>query len=162
MTTTTTIPTTDPMPRLADFTATGRATGSLSTAVQARHFDFVVAEPQSLGGTDEAANPIEYVLGALNGCVTVVVETVAKELGLAVESLETDTTGTLDLRGFAGTADVSPHFQQLTLTLTLVTDVPEAELSELKAQVLRRCPLFNLVKDAGVDIREVWQVRAAS
>ncbi|MEE6273274.1 hypothetical protein V2J56_07930 [Georgenia sp. MJ206] len=56
-------------------------------------------------------------------------------------------------------ADVSPHFQELTLTLALTTDVPEAELDELKALVLRRCPLVNLIKDAGVAIRDVWVVR---
>jgi len=151
--------TTDPTPRLASFTATGRSTGSLSTAVTARQFGFVVAEPPSLGGTDEGANPIEYVLGALGGCVTVVVETVAAELGIAVDGVATDATGTLDIRGFAGTADVSPHFQTLTLTVTLTTPVPEEELGELKAQVLRRCPLFNLVRDAGVPIEETWTVQ---
>ncbi len=160
--TATAVPTTDTTPRLADFTATGRSTGSLSTAVNAREFDFVVAEPPSFGGTDEGANPIEYLLGSLNGCVTVVIETIAAELGITVEHTETHATGTLDLRGFAGTADVSPHFQQLTLTLTLTTDAPEAELAELQARVLRRCPVYNLIKDAGVDIREVWQVRPAA
>ncbi|MEE6296573.1 hypothetical protein [Georgenia wangjunii] len=75
------------------------------------------------------------------------------------DALETHATGTIDLRGFAGTADVSPHFQELTLTLALTTDVPEAELDELKARVLRRCPLVNLIKDAGVAIRDVWVVR---
>lgn len=160
-TTTTAARTTDPTPRLASFTATGRSTGQLSTAVSARQFGFVVAEPPSLGGTDEGANPIEYVLGALNGCVTVVVETVAAELGISVDGVATDATGTLDIRGFAGTADVSPHFQTLTLTITLTTAVPEEELGELKAQVVRRCPLFNLVRDAGVPIEETWVVQAA-
>ncbi|WP_413450157.1 OsmC family protein [Georgenia phoenicis] len=160
-TTTAAAPTTDPTPRLASFTATGRSTGSLSTAVEARQFGFVVAEPPSLGGTDEGANPIEYVLGALNGCVTVVVETVAAELGVAVDGVATEATGTLDIRGFAGTADVSPHFQTLTLQVTLTTAVAEAELGELKAQVLRRCPLFNLIRDAGVPVEETWVVRQA-
>lgn len=157
--TATAAPTTDPTPRLTDITATGTSTGSLSTAVRARHFDFVVSEPPSFGGTDEGPNPIEYLLGSLNGCVTVVIETIAAELGLTVDSVETSATGTLDVRGFAGTADVSPHFQQLTLTLTLTTAASEAELAELKTQVLRRCPVYNLIKDAGVDIREVWEVR---
>lgn len=74
-------------------------------------------------------------------------------------SVETDATGTIDLRGFAGTADVSPHFQQLTLTLTLTTSATEPEVAELRERVLRRCPVFNLIRDAGVDLREVWQVR---
>lgn len=157
--TATAVPTTDPTPRLAQFSATGTSKGALSTAVRARQFEFVVAEPPSLGGTDEGANPIEYLLGSLNGCVTVVVETIAAELQIAVASVETDATGTIDLRGFAGTADVSPHFQQLTLTLTLTTSATEPEVAELREQVLRRCPVFNLIRDAGVDLREVWQVR---
>ncbi|WP_324652835.1 OsmC family protein [Georgenia sp. H159] len=159
---TATATTTDPTPRLADFTATGASTGQLSTAVEARHFSFVVAEPESLGGTDEGANPIEYLLGSLNGCVTVVIETVATELGITVEGVRTDATGTIDLRGFAGTADVSPHFQQVTLTVTLATAAAEDELAELRARVLRRCPVFNLIRDAGVDIRETWDVRRPS
>jgi uncharacterized OsmC-like protein len=161
MTTTTTI-TTDPTPRLADFTATGSWRGSFSTDVAARHFGFTVAEPESLGGTDESANPIEYLLGSLNGCVSVVVETVAKELGITVGALSTHATGSIDLRGFLGTADVSPHFQQLTLTLTLTSDAPAEALDELRAQVLRRCPVLNLIKDAGVDLREEWEFLPAS
>lgn len=159
---TATIPTTDPTPRLASFTAGGTWKGALSTVVEARQFSFVVAEPTSLGGTDEAANPIEYLLGSLDGCVSVVVETVAKELGITFDALETLATGTIDLRGFAGTADVSPHFQSLTLTLALTTAASEAEIDELKALVLRRCPLLNLIKDAGVDVRDVWVVNHAA
>ncbi len=157
--TTTATPPTDPTPRRAEFAATGRSTGSLSTAVSARDFDFVVAEPPSFGGTDEGANPSEYLLGSLNGCVTVGIETVAAELGITVVSVGTRASGTLDLRGFAGTAEVSPHFQQLVLSLELTTPAGEAEVAELKAQVLRRCPVYNLIKDAGVDIREEWTVR---
>ena len=149
----------DPTPRLADFSAAGRWKGRLSTSVEARRFGFTVAEPTSLGGTDEAANPIEYLLGSLAGCVSVVVETVAGELDVPVAAFESHATGTLDIRGFLGTADVSPHFQQLTLTLALTTSVPEAELADLKDQVRRRCPLLNLLTDAGIDLREVWVVR---
>ena len=160
--TTTATPATDPTPRLAAFTATGRSTGALSTAVNARSFDFVVSEPPSFGGTDEGANPIEYLLGSLNGCVTVVIEAVAAELGITVVAVRTHASGTLDLRGFAGTAEVSPHFQELTLTLEVDTPAGADEIAELQARVLRRCPVYNLIKDAGVDIREVWQVRHPS
>lgn len=161
-TTATTTTTTDPTPRLADFTATGTWRGKFSTDVAARQFGFTVAEPESLGGTDESANPIEYLLGSLNGCISVVVESVASELGVAVEALETRADGTLDLRGFRGTADVSPHFQQLTLTLSLRSDAPPEALEELRAQVQRRCPVLNLIKDAGVDLREVWEFLPAA
>lgn len=162
MTSTATTTTTDPTPRLADFTASGTWRGSFSTDVAARHFGFTVAEPESLGGTDESANPIEYLLGSLNGCISVVIESVANDLGIVVDGISTHATGTLDLRGFRGTADVSPHFQQLTLTLTLRSDASTATLEELRAQVQRRCPVLNLIRDAGVDLREVWEFQPAS
>lgn len=161
MTTTATAPTTDHTPRLAEFSVDGRWEGRLSTRVAAREFEFVVAEPTSLGGTDEAPNPIEYLLGSLAGCVSVVVETVAQELGITVESFRATPVGTIDLRGFLGTADVSPHFQDLTLRLELGTPTPEGDLDEFKTLVARRCPLLNLIRDAGVDVREEWVVTAA-
>ncbi|MEE6280797.1 OsmC family protein [Georgenia sunbinii] len=159
--TTTTSATTDPTPRLADFSVDGRWEGSLATRVTTRQFEFVVAEPESLGGTDAAPNPIEYLLGSLAGCVSVVVETVAQQLGITVTALDVRPAGTIDLRGFLGTADVSPHFQRLTLALTLQTPTPEADLEELKRLVARRCPLLNLIRDAGVDVVEEWQVLTA-
>ncbi|MHB1063724.1 MAG: OsmC family protein [Georgenia sp.] len=155
MTTTSTV-IADPTPRIADFTVAGTWRDRFSTDVTARDFAFTVAEPDSIGGTDEAPNPIEYLLGSLNGCISVVVESVAEELGITVEALSTHATGSLDLRGFRGTADVSPHFQQLTITLTLTSGAPVDALAELRTLVLRRCPVFNLIKDAGVDLREEW------
>src|SRR5690625_7458232 len=96
--TATAVPTTDPTPRLADFTATGTSTGSLSTAVRARQFDFVVAEPPSLGGTDEGANPIEYRLGSLNGCSTVVGETIGADLRPLDDCAQSPQTRHISLR----------------------------------------------------------------
>lgn len=156
------VPAPDPTPRLTDIAVAGSWKGRLSTDVAARDFTFTVAEPTPFGGTDEAPNPIEYLLGSLSGCVSVVVETVAAELGVDVAGLDTRAEGTIDLRGFAGTADVSPHFQELTLTLGLTTDADGEVLAELQRRVLARCPVFNLVRDAGIAVREVWEVRRAS
>lgn len=162
MTTTTPTPRTrDDRRRPEDFRASGVWQGGLHTRVDARHFAIDVDEPPTAGGADEGANPIEYVLAALNGCLTVVVRTVADELSVRIGSIETDTTGTLDLRGFLGTADVSPHFHRLDLSLTLTTTATEQQVRELRAQVTKRCPLLNLVKDAGVDLRVRWNVLSA-
>lgn len=162
MTTTITSPRTrDDHPRLETFRASGVWQGGLHTRVDARQFALDVDEPPTIGGADAGANPIEYVLASLNGCITVVIQTVAKELGIRVGGIETKAAGTLDLRGFLGTADVSPHFQELTLSVTLTTTAGEQEISELRAQVTRRCPLLNLIKDAGVEPRVAWHVLAA-
>ncbi|WP_448072501.1 OsmC family protein [Georgenia yuyongxinii] len=151
----------DTKPQLASFDVSGVWQGGLNTRVEARQFTLVVDEPPAIGGADDGANPIEYVLASLSGCVTVVIRTVAAELGVEVGAVETQASGTLDLRGFLGTADVSPHFQHLDLGITLSTTATAEQLAELQSRVAARCPLLNLVKDAGVDVRETWSVRDA-
>lgn len=141
--------------------ATGTWEGSMTTLVETRGFTFRTDEPVAVGGNDESPTPMQYVVGAVNGCVTVVIEAVAQELGITIEAIDTSSHAQQDVRGFRGTADVSPHFKDFTLTVNLCTPVPEAELDTFKAQVEKRCPALNLVRDAGVDFDLIWQVSGA-
>jgi uncharacterized OsmC-like protein len=124
---------------------------------EVRDFEFHTGEPVAVGGDDSAPTPMEYVAAALAGCLAVVVETVAKEQQLALHSLAVDTTATMDRRGFTGTADVSPHFQEVVLRARFGLDDVTA-LPLLQREVERRCPAFNLIKDAGVPVVVDWSV----
>jgi len=70
---------------------------------------------------------MEYVLGALNGCLSVVVELVAKERGIVLRDLKISSSGLVDQRGLFGTADVSPHFQSVEVAVTMATSAPSTE-----------------------------------
>ena len=48
------------------------------TVVKARNFEIIIDEPANLGGTDHGANPVEYVLAALSGCLNVMCHVIAK------------------------------------------------------------------------------------
>ena len=150
-----------PSPWLKSVRATGIWEGSMTTLVETRGFTFRTDEPVAVGGNDESPTPMQYVVGAVNGCVTVVIEAVAAELGIAVDGIDTFSHAKQDVRGFRGTANVSPHFKDFTLTVDLQTPVPETELDVFKAQVEKRCPAINLVRDAGVDFDLVWRVSGA-
>lgn len=130
----------------------------MRTRHQVRNFDpFHTAEPAPVGGDDSAPSPMEYVVAALAGCLAVVVETVAAEQQLHVTALDIGIEATMDTRGFHGTADVSPHFRDLVVRARFGLDDPDA-LPGLQDEVERRCPAFNLVKDAGVPITQDWSV----
>ena len=58
------------------------------TDLDVRDFRFVTSEPEKIGGNNEGPTPMEYVLGALNGCLGVVVELVAKEQGIPLRDLK--------------------------------------------------------------------------
>ncbi|GAA1496848.1 hypothetical protein GCM10009628_18510 [Paeniglutamicibacter kerguelensis] len=129
----------------------------MRTAIDIREFSFDIDEPVRVGGTDTAPTPMEFVAGAVNGCVSVVVEQVAKELGIEFTALETYSIATQDTRGFAGTADVSPFFHSYRLEIHVETALDDANTQqEWSAQVHRRCPAINLVQAAGVDLDINW------
>lgn len=137
--------------------AKGTWQGLMRTTVEIRDFSFVVDEPVAVGGTNSAPTPMEFIAGALNGCVSVVVEQVAKELQLGFTALETYSIATQDTRGFAGTADVSPFFHSYRLEIHVETPLDDpATQQELTKQVHRRCPAINLVESAGVNLVINW------
>ncbi|MGC0252229.1 OsmC family protein [Pseudactinotalea sp. Z1748] len=145
-------------PEIASIGVAGSWQTGTHTRVEARNFTLDVDEPPALGGADVGANPIEYILTGLSGCLGVVVQVVAAELGITVSGIESSATGDLDLRGFRGTAEVSPHFQSVDLQVHLTTTATADEVAELRRQVTARCPVLNLITDAGVDVHETWHV----
>lgn len=137
--------------------AKGSWQGKMRTTVDIRDFSFDIDEPLRVGGTDTAPTPMEFMAGALNGCVSVVVEQVAKELGIEFTRLETYSIATQDTRGFAGTADVSPFFHSYRLEIHLETQLNDVAVKrDLTSQVHRRCPAINLVSAAGVNLDINW------
>ena len=66
------------------------------TEIKVRQFTFRTDEPTSEGGTDEAANPVELLLGALAGCVNVVAHRSAERIGIDLRSLRLTVIGELE------------------------------------------------------------------
>ena len=60
------------------------------------------AEPPVLLGEGKAANPVEYVLHALAGCLTTAMVYHAAARGITVEDVHSELEGDLDLKGFLG------------------------------------------------------------
>ena len=101
----------------------------------------VMDEPVALGGKDTGANPMEYLVAALNGCKAVMIPLIAKELGFKFSALSFESTGSIDLRGLMGVAGVSAHFQELNFTVYITTEESEQRIAELQAAVANRCPV---------------------
>jgi uncharacterized OsmC-like protein len=53
-------------------------------------------------GHDEAPNPVEWLLHAMIGCMTTATAYHAAANGVAIEAIDSDIEGDLDLRGFLG------------------------------------------------------------
>src|SRR2546423_15536652 len=70
--------------------------------VKIRDHRFTVDEPAALGGTDQAANPVEYALAALGSCQVITYQFWAAKRGIPLGSVRGTVDGDLDLHGFFG------------------------------------------------------------
>lgn len=117
---------------------------------------FVTDEPAAHGGQGSGPSPLQAVLGSLCGCESVTFSRTAEELDFAYEGIDFEAAFTIDIRGRKGDRSVRPHFQTVRVQATVTTSEPEERLREVVEETEARCPVYNLVKDAGVDIQTTW------
>lgn len=146
----------NPDPQLRTVRASGKRNGAFRTDVGIRDFEFLIDEPEKLGGKDLAPTPMEYVTGALGGCFNVTLEMVARDQDFGLDDIDIYCEGVIDHRGLFGTADVSPHFQSAKVDIYVATDEPEDRRSAFEQESLTRCPVYNLIKDAGTPVEVTW------
>ena len=118
--------------------------------------DFVTDEPVAHGGTGEGPSPLQAVLGALCGCESVTFNRTAAEMGFAYEGISFEGEFAIDIRGRMGVRDVRQHFQSVRVEATVITDETQERLAEVVAETEARCPVYNLISDAGVDLHMKW------
>lgn len=80
----------------------------------------------------------------------------AQEQKSTYESIHYSTDGWLDPKGYQGVENVQTYFQKVRVNIVVDTDESDEALMRLKEEVERRCPLFNLLEDAGVDVESIW------
>lgn len=126
------------------FAADGTAEGAVATVVRAGRHEFLVDEPAGLAGDDAGASPVEFALGALLGCQTVVYRLYAKRLGIVIDRLELRAEGDLDVRGLFGADDVRAGFAGIRVVVDI--DGPESRerYDELRQVVDAHCPVHDL------------------
>ncbi len=117
---------------------------------------FVTDEPVPHGGTGEGPSPLQAVLGALCGCESVTFNRTASEFGFKYAGIDFEGAFTIDIRGRMGVAGVRPHFQTVRVQATVDTNESEERLRQVVEQTERRCPVYNLLSDAKVNIEMVW------
>jgi len=124
------------------FSVEGESSSATQFIGKTRQFTLVVDEPQSLGGTDEDANPVEYILAGFAGCANVIGHVVAKELGFTINNLKIEVSGELNPSRFLGTSNEErAGFKSITLSLIPDTDASIEVLAKWLQIVEERCPV---------------------
>jgi uncharacterized OsmC-like protein len=130
---------------------------------EAIHFD--LDEPPVLLGKNRGANPVEYLLAALSGCLTTSLVAHASAKGIEIKGVKSRYEGDLDLRGFLGLSeDVPVGFQNIRVYFKIDADIPDEQKEELVRMAKKHSPVFNTIsKSAPVSVhleKEAFKSRA--
>lgn len=107
---------------------------------------FQIDEPPVLCGANLGANPVEYLLVALSGCLTTSLIAHAAAKGITINKVESRYEGELDLQGFLGISDEVPvGYETIRVYFKIDADVSEEEKEELIAMAQKFSPVFNSV-----------------
>jgi uncharacterized OsmC-like protein len=106
--------------------------GALEENKHKTTFVYDADEPAALLGDDNGANPVEFVLVALAGCLTTGLVYHAAARGIIIESVQSTLEGDIDLRGFLGLSDdVHKGYNNISVTMKIKSDAPAEKLKEL-------------------------------
>jgi uncharacterized OsmC-like protein len=111
-----------------------------------RPFVFVNGEPPVLLGANEGANPVEFLLHALAGCITTTLVLHAAARGIRIEKISTSIDGDIDLHGLLDLdASVSPGYEQIRLKMYIKADCSDKELDELLRFAREHSPVSQTI-----------------
>ncbi|MHC4469476.1 MAG: OsmC family protein [Planctomycetota bacterium] len=108
-------------------------------------FVYDADEPPLLLGRNLGANPVEFLLTALEACVTTALVYHAAARGINLRSVRSKVEGDIDLHGFLGIdPDVRKGYQEIRMTFDIDADATPEELDE----ILKLGPTFSPVYDS--------------
>lgn len=97
-------------------------------------------EPPVLLGEDNGANPVEFVLAGLSGCMTTTLAYHAAGRGLNIESIESHFEGDIDLHGLLDLdPNVRPGYSEIRVKFRVKGDIDEKTVQEL----VRKSPVYD-------------------
>ncbi|GAQ24420.1 MULTISPECIES: OsmC family protein [Tepidanaerobacter] len=125
----------------------------------ARNFKVTVDEPISDGGTDTAMNPVELLLCALGGCMSIVASSFAPKFNVDLKGFSVELEGDIDPDGFTGkNPNVRKGFSEIRYKMHIVSDSPKENIDRLYKFIETHCPVKDTL--AGVPVVGTYEVKA--
>ena len=127
-------------------------------------FNFTNGEPPILLGNNEGANPVEFLLHALAGCVTTTTVLHAAARGIQIHTLSTELVGNIDVQGLLALDDsVSVGYESISIKMDIEADCSDEEIDELIAFAKQHSPVCSTVcKPVPVKLEREKQTQIAA
>ena len=137
------------MSNLLNFSIHSKSTSAARTEIQTRGFKLIVDEPTELGGTNDAPNPVEYILAGYAGCINVVAHITAKELNIDLKDLQISIDGDLNpSRLFGQSFKERAGYQNINVLLKTESKIDEHVKARWLEAIESRCPVNDNLRNA--------------
>ena len=119
--------------------------GCTEDTSRTKPFVFDNSEPPILLGNNEGANPVEFILHGLAGCMTTTMMLHAAANGISVDRVESSLEGDLDVQGFLGLDDsVRNGYQKIKAVFNIEGDLTEEQKKQLISWAYKS-PVFDII-----------------
>src|SRR5687768_14316703 len=136
----------------------GRCTSHSRTDITVRDRSMVIDEPLERGGTNQGFTPTETLMASLIGCTNVITHKVAHKNGVSIKSMNVRLEAEFDRRGVMLQEELERPFSSVTLHIDLETDADAAAVEKVKRELAMFCPVSKVFRNAGIALKEVWNV----
>ena len=129
----------------------------IGAKVVERPFALDIDEPAELGGGNAHPNPQEHLIAALNACMMVGYVALCALQGIALEKLEIQTEGDIDLRGFLGLdSNIPAGYRSLRCSVRIKGDADKEQFTKIHQTVMATSPnYYNITQPVGLSSRLV-------
>lgn len=115
--------------------------------IRIRDFQVISDSEADFAGYDLGPSSPELQLGVLGSCLTHTFLIQAAALGVPLDALELEITGTIDLRaGSPGFEAVPIYPHDIRYAVSITSLATPAEIEALREAVERNCPILNLLR----------------
>jgi putative redox protein len=118
---------------------------NVKCSAKVREFDpLIIDEPEGLGGTNVAMNPVELVVAALGSCQEIMYAAYAAVMGIQLDVVKVDVKGNLDLKGLFGMDESVPAgYTKIGYETTIESPADDEQLRQLVQVVESHCPVLD-------------------
>ncbi len=142
---------------LHEIKVSGTCSNETASEISMGRHTVLFDEPMERGGTDTGATPLEVLMSSLAGCTNVISNRIAKEMEIEFEIRTIQLVGSLDMNVISGKA-VDAVFPQIQLNVEFKSNADEQAIETLQKQLVQRCPVSVLLRQAGTEIIEKWSM----
>lgn len=137
--------------------SSGRCPSATLSNIEAGGHQLIIDEPVERGGSGKGPTPLEVLVSSLVGCTNVISNRIARQLNIAIQSMEVAAEADVDARVLAG-EHTEVAFPEVRLDVTVISDASPEQFEELRARLERTCPVSVLFKQAGTRIVHRWTI----